>query len=115
MTLREELIQAAINAPPDRMARALAVLLGESSPATPSDFHPPERYLTRRQLAKQLGLGTVTLWRWNVPGRSLGGRQMYKLSEVEEYLQSEAFQRRVAALRAERRSRLLPRIRRSVV
>lgn len=104
MTLREELIQAAITAPSDRMARALAVLLGETPSSTsPPTLHPPEKYLTRRALARQLGLGTVTLWRWKVPGRSLGGRQMYKLSEVEEYLRSEGFQRRMAALRAERK------------
>ena len=50
-----------------------------------------------------LGFSAATLTRWRIPGHSLGGRRRFKVSEVEAYFKTEAFQRRVAALRAERR------------
>jgi hypothetical protein len=48
-------------------------------------------------------MSTATLWRWQIPGHDLCGRPRYKLSEVEAYLKSDEFKRRVAALRAIRK------------
>jgi excisionase family DNA binding protein len=102
MSALEELIQAAVNAPPARCAQALRVLQGGAAEAT---IAPPEPYLTLRETAKRLGISTATLWRWKIPGHALGGRPRFKVSEVEAYLQSEAFKRRTMALRATRRER----------
>lgn len=96
MTGLEEIVQAAMSAPPEAREAALRLLQG--------NLPKPEPYLTLRDLARRLGFGTTTLRRWQVPGHDLGGCQRYRLSEVEAYLRSEAFQRRQAALRAERRS-----------
>jgi hypothetical protein len=52
-------------------------------------------------------LGVTTLRRWQIPGYDLGGCRRYRQHEVEAYLASEAFLRRKAALRAERRSALI--------
>lgn len=67
-------------------------------------FLVPEPFLTLRRLSQQIGFGVTTLRRWQVPSHDLGGCQRYRLCEVQEYLGSEAFRRRQAALRAERRN-----------
>jgi len=92
----EEIVQAAMVAPADKRETALRLLQGT--------LPKPEPYLTLRDLGRQLGFGTSTLRRWQVPGHDLGGCQRYRLTEVEAYLQTETFQRRQAALRAERRN-----------
>ena len=96
MTALEELIQAAVTAPPERQQEALRLLQGR--------LPKPEPYLSLRELSLRTGFGVTSLRRWRVPSHDLGGRPRYRLTEVEAYLRSEAFQRRQAALRAERRS-----------
>ncbi|MBE7504424.1 MAG: helix-turn-helix domain-containing protein [Verrucomicrobiales bacterium] len=105
MTGLEELIQAALLAPAERRSEALRVLRGEAPSVSPAPLPPTpsEPHLTLRELAAQLSVSVCTLWRWKVPGYALGGRQRYRLSEVEAYLTSPKFKRRQAVLRAERR------------
>lgn len=95
MIALEDIVQAAIAAPPDRREAALRVLRGQLPASEP--------LLTLAELAKRLGFCTATLRRWHVPGHgNYGENTRYRLGEVEAYLQSEAFERRKAALRAER-------------
>ncbi len=98
MSALEDLVQAAMSAPPERREAALRLLQGQ--------LPKPEAYLSLSELARRLGLCRTTLRRWQVPGHDLGGYRRYRLTEVEEYFKSEAFQRRLAALRAERRNAL---------
>jgi len=94
----EALLQAALSAPPERQAAALRLLRGELPKSEPS--------VTLRRLAQLVGFGVTTLRRWNVPWHDYGGARRYKVSEVEAYLKSEAFARRCASLRAERRAQV---------
>ena len=100
MTGLEDILQAAMSASPERREQALRLLQG--------NLPRPEPLLTLRELGRRLGFGTTTLRRWRVPGHDLGGRHRYRLSEIESYLSSEAFRRRQAALRAERRDANTP-------
>jgi predicted DNA-binding transcriptional regulator AlpA len=108
MSAFEDLVQAAMAAPADRQKEALRLLrsqpgaLSENPPPVPTG---PEPYLTLVETAKRLGMSTATLWRWKIPGHELGGRPRFRVSEVEAYLQSDEFKRRVAALRAIRKLR----------
>jgi predicted DNA-binding transcriptional regulator AlpA len=105
MTGIEELLQAALSAPSARKEAALQVLRGQAVAIEPGEQAPAfDRYLTLADLSKAVGVSTSTLWRWRVPGHDLGGTTRYRLSEVESYLQGDAFRRRQAALRAERRT-----------
>ena len=99
MTALEQIIQAAMAAPSERQEKALRVLRGEPEP----EPEPPEPLLSLNELARELGVNRATLWRWRIPGHDLGGRLRYRLSDAQKFLRSEAFQRRRAALRAERR------------
>jgi len=53
----------------------------------------PEQYLTRRQTAQALDVDLSTLWRWNreayLKPVQVGGRRMYKLSDINRILQKE--------------------------
>jgi excisionase family DNA binding protein len=104
MIAGDEILQAILSAPPQRRKEALRVLRGEEVEA-PAPLQPHEPYLTLAETAKRLGISAATLWRWQIPGHTLGGRPRFKLSEVEAYLQSDEFKRRAAALRAMRRGR----------
>lgn len=95
MTGLEEIVSAAMVAPPDKREEALRLLRGQ--------LPKPEPYVTLRGLARATGFGVTTLRRWRVPGNVVGGARRYRVSEVEEYFRSTEFKRRVAALRAERR------------
>lgn len=109
MSALEDLVQAAMAAPANRRKEALRVLKGQQALPAETDNTvraSPEPYLTLKETAKRLGMSTATLWRWQIPGHELGGRPRFKLSEVEDYLQSEEFKRRAAALRAVRRERV---------
>ena len=100
----EEFLQAVLQATPERKAAAIRVLVGVDEALNPiPEKSPPEPYLSLRGLADAMGVSGCTLWRWKVPGHDLGGRKRYKRSEVEAYLRSEAFARRCASLRAERK------------
>ena len=108
MSAFEDLVQAAMTAPADRQKEALRLLRGQPAPSMQSSTPvqaSPEPYLTLVETAKRLGMSTATLWRWKIPGHELGGRPRFRVSEVEAYLQSDEFKRRVAALRAIRRER----------
>jgi hypothetical protein len=94
MSALEDLVHAAMTASPDRQEEALRLLRGQ--------LPKPEPYLSLRELARRIGYSVTTLRRWLVPGHRLGGHQRYRLTEVETYLKTEEFQRRLAALRAER-------------
>ena len=103
-TALEELMHAALAAAPDRRDDALAVLRGQLAAIDPAKNAPAhEPYLTLREVGQRLGISSATLWRWQVPGHSLGGRRRFRLSEVEAYLKTEDFERRAAALRADRK------------
>jgi predicted DNA-binding transcriptional regulator AlpA len=104
MSAIENLMHAALAASPDRREEALRVLRGRVVDAATSAV-ATEPYLTLREIARHLGFSTATLWRWQIPGHALGGRPRFRLSEVQQYLESDAFKRRVASLRAERRER----------
>lgn len=100
----EVLVQAALAAPPLRREAALAVLRGELVAVEPGGSAPViERYLTLRGLSRVTGFSVTSLWRWEVPSVSFGGRQRYRLSDVQKYFGSRDFERRLAGLRAERR------------
>ena len=106
MSALEELVQAALNAPTQRRDDALQVLRGQLRAVDPSEAaSQSEPYITLRQLAKRLGFSTTTLTRWRVPSHEFGGKPRFRFSEVEQYLKSEEYRRRVAALRAERKER----------
>jgi predicted DNA-binding transcriptional regulator AlpA len=49
-----------------------------------------ETYLSRTEVAKMIGVDPSTLWRWHKQGYlcavELGGKRIYKLSEVERIL-----------------------------
>lgn len=95
MIALEDIVQAAMTAPSDRREAALRLLRGEPSRTEP--------YLTLAELSEHLGYSTRTLLRWQVPSHQHGGKPRYRLAEVEGYFGTEKFQRRQAALRAERR------------
>lgn len=108
MTSLEEIMTAAMVAPTDLKAQALRVLRGQARVAEPaSTSHASEPLLTLRELAVSIKLSPCTLWRWKVPGHEFGGRRRYRLAEVTAYLQSQEFQRRQMALRAERRGKIV--------
>lgn len=106
MSALEELMHAALAAPPQQREAALSVLRGQARGGDSTEWPSvAEPYLTLRETARRLGLSAATLGRWRIPGHGLGGRWRYRLSEVEAYLRSRTFQRRAAALRAERKHR----------
>ncbi len=96
MTGLEDLMQAAMTAPPDRREGALRILRGQLPKAEP--------YVTLRELSRRLGFGVTTLRRWRVPSHVMGGAKRYRVAEVEAYFATEDFARRQAAVRAERRA-----------
>jgi hypothetical protein len=96
MTGLEDIVQAVMSAPPERREEALRLLQG--------NLPRPEPYLTLRELGRRLGFSTATLRRWQVPGHDLGASPRYRFSEVEAYLKTDAFKRRLMALRAIRRA-----------
>jgi hypothetical protein len=99
----EQLLQAALTAPPDRQEAALRVLLGQVQVADGrTEVGAKEPYLTQAALARKLGVSICTVWRWQPPYHDLGGHRRYRISEVEQYLAGDEFKRRTARLRAER-------------
>ena len=104
----EEFFQAALAAPPAVREQAMLVLEGKAQVQNAgTGLRCPEPYLTLRDVSQALGISTTTLWRYEIPRHEFGGRPRYKLSEVENYLNSEAFQRRAADLRLGRKSAMM--------
>ena len=105
MTTSDDLLHALAIASPAQKKEAWLVLRGLARAVDMSTTAPrPEAYLTRKGLALELGVSPWTIWRWQAPSHNLRGRRRYLRSQVEAYLSSPEFQRRLAALRAERRS-----------
>jgi hypothetical protein len=101
----EELLGALLAAPAEVRIAALRLLRGDIETAdSAAGSRRPEPYLTLAGLAAAAGVSTSTLRRWRVPSHELGGRPRYRFSEVQDYLATDQFKRRVAALRAERRA-----------
>ena len=103
----EDLLRAALAAPPDLRSQALGVLEGRAR-AVELDAQPDadaEGYVGLQGVARHWKVSPCTVWRWDPPSHDTGGRRRYRLSEVTAYLASEDFKRRRAALRAERRLR----------
>jgi hypothetical protein len=98
-----ELLAAMVAATPAQKADALRVLKGgdtsEDAEAMRRRAGETERFLTLKECAKRLGLHDSTLWKWQVPRHMLGGRPKFRMSEIEGYLKSDAFQQRAAELR----------------
>ncbi len=86
-----------------RQAAALRVLKGEAVIADRAIPTAVETFLTLRETARLIGISTVSLWRWGVPGHDLGGRRRFRLSEVVAYLEGETFKARAKELRLQRR------------
>ena len=78
----------------------LSVLSGEKLENLAKETEP---YLTLKEAGRQLGISACSLWRWQVPGHKLGGRRMFRISEVEAYLNSQEMQLRAEELRDKRR------------
>ena len=98
-----EIIAAMLTASPERQVAALQLLSeGVVIPAQPKR---QEKYETLKEIGKQLGYHPCTLWRFGVPGHSLGGRRRFLVSEVCDYLKTPVFLARVAQLKAERREK----------
>jgi predicted DNA-binding transcriptional regulator AlpA len=102
-TALEELMHAALAAAPTAGTTPSPSCAANWQRSTRPRPPPHEPYLTLREVGQRLGISSATLWRWQVPGHSLGGRRRFRLSEVEAYLKTEAFERRAAALRADRK------------
>ncbi len=101
----EEFLQILLAASDARKEAALSVLRGHAQAVEPGSqpltFEP---LLTRAEAARRLGVTRQTLILWKVPATSAIGRKRYRLSDIQTYLSSEAFQRRRAAIRAKRKS-----------
>lgn len=102
MSSMEELLQAALVAPEDRRTEALRVLRGNAAQKAEVNLGP-EPYLTLREIGRRIQISPCSLWRWGVPGHELGGRRRFRMSEVTEYLESDAFRRRAEELKQERK------------
>ena len=100
--LTSELLHAMLLAGEDAKRAALRVLQGVSDTGqAPTRVEP---YLSLREVSRQLNISAVSLWRWRVPGHILGGRRRFRMSEVEDYLESADFKRLVADLREQRKA-----------
>lgn len=100
----EEFLQILLAASDARKEAALRVLRGQAQAVEPGSqpliFEP---LLTRAEAARRLGVSRQALRLWKVPASSVIGRKRFRLSDIEAYLSSDDFQRRRAALRAERK------------
>jgi hypothetical protein len=92
------LVALALEAPQERIEQAIRVLRGElvTSPAL------VEPLLTAVQVAKQLNVSRVSLYRWKLPSHQLAGKPRFRMSEVLKYLDSEKFRSHAETLRRER-------------
>lgn len=86
---------------PQQIEMIMGILDG--LPQESQEHAQPEPYISLKEVARRLNISACSLWRWGVPGYSLGGRRRFRLSEVEEYLHSDKFKRRAEELKKERR------------
>jgi hypothetical protein len=104
MTLTEEVMTAVLSAPDDKKTAALRLLRGEpEGRGQKAEDRNTEMFLTLKECARRLGVSACSLWRWGMPGYELGGRRKFRMTEVEAYLQSDAFKKRAAKLRKDGR------------
>lgn len=96
--LSAEFLITALAASDEQIAAALRVLQGKDT----GEHVTTEPYLTLKEVGRKLNLHPSTLWRWDVPGHSLGGRKRFRLSDILAYLESSKFRTRVNKLRADR-------------
>lgn len=99
-SISTDLIQAILLASDDQKQSAMRLLRGEQRPEPKP---APEKFKTLKETATALGFHSATLWRWGVPGHSLGGRRRFLLSEVRAYLDSAEFQQVAAKLKLTRK------------
>lgn len=97
--LTGELLTAVVGATDERKQAALRALRGDPEPERSTVRGGAEPFLTLKESAKRLGVSACSLWRWGVPGHDLGGRRKFRMTEIEAYLQSDAFRRKAAQLR----------------
>lgn len=100
--LTGDLLAAVMAAPAERKEAALRMLRGEAVAPAKRETEP---FLALNECARRLGVSACSLWRWGVPGHSLGGRRKFRMSEIEAYLESEAFRKRAAEVREEEREK----------
>jgi hypothetical protein len=95
-----DLVALAMQASDERIEQAMKILKGDYN--TPRQFGqtPIDPFKTLTALAKETGIGRISLWRWRVPRHKHAGRVHYRTSEVLAYLDSTAFQATVAFLKA---------------
>ncbi len=99
-----DLLAAVLAATPSRTAMALRVLRGDDNVESGvKKCTLPERFVTQRELVKMLGISSISLWRWKIPGHELGGRRRFRVSEVLAYLESAQFKALAAELKEKRR------------
>jgi hypothetical protein len=95
-----DLVALAMQASDDKIEWATRILKGKSY-AQPHPPKPPvEPFKTLEAVAKEVGIGRITLWRYNIPGHNHAGRVRYRTCEVLEYLESPKLQIVVQLLRA---------------
>lgn len=103
MTLTEEIMHAAFTSSDDRKRDALLVLRGEATTQRNGGRRnlrsESEPFVELGAVAEFLGVSRRSVWRWNVPAHHFGTRTRFKLSEVEAYVGSEAFKKRMAVLK----------------
>jgi excisionase family DNA binding protein len=95
--ITNDILKALLTATNDQKKAALKVLRSEPEPMR------AEPYLLLKEVAKQLNVHYTTLWKWGVQGHDLGGRRRFRMSEVQAYLNSDAFRKRVQELKERRK------------
>jgi hypothetical protein len=103
-----EILKALLSATDEQKGTALRLLRGEQEQEA-SKPDKPEPYLTLKGVAKMLNISPCSLWRWGVPGHSLGGRRKFRASEVQAYLESDEFRQRAEELKRQRRETVVER------
>ena len=64
-----------------------------------------EPWLTKRELARKLGVSLSTITRLSLPHMRVGGQNRYRMSEVERFLRGPVGGDNVVPLRRERKGR----------
>lgn len=96
------LVPAYLAATPEQKREALAILRGQMQEEAVSSRETEERMLNQQEVAHALHVHTTTVRRWRIPCRYLGRLPRYAMDEVQEYLGSREFKRRLAELKEHR-------------
>ena len=103
MEITNDVLTALVAAGADRKAEVLRVLRGEEVAGVEAKRTVPEPFQTLREISRATGVSTVSLWRWRVPGHTLGGQRRYRLGEVLAYLEGSDFKALAEELKGQRR------------